>query len=367
MSDQPKEDKKLSEEQGTLASNSEATPEKQPEAAQEQAVKAEQTAETQVVEQTQRPVTPEGPQGKPEGPGSAETLADAAKQVGNAADLPDKIGAATPEQQAEAAAKQAADTAKQTTAEPSDAPAAELKGPSDAEKEAKAKAAAEARAARANARAQKTEAAEGAPAAEPEGSSDAEKEAKAKAAAEARAARASARAQKTDAAEDAAPKEPSPKQPLLDRAVQILKEQVGEDAVTEAFINEKDGHRPYLIIHADRWTACAKVLKNHEEFQLDYLRNVAGSDMETHLEAVYHLLSLKTNNEFCVKVKTNRETPSIPSVTPIWATANWNEREIYDLLGIDFPGHPDLRRIMMPDDWVGHPLRKDYEAIDPEV
>jgi NADH-quinone oxidoreductase subunit C len=66
-------------------------------------------------------------------------------------------------------------------------------------------------------------------------------------------------------------------------------------------------------------------------------------------------------------VKTNREEASIPSVTLLWSTANWNEREIFDLLGIDFPGHPDLRRIMMPDDWVGYPLRKDYVSIDPEV
>ncbi|MNG35626.1 NAD(P)H-quinone oxidoreductase subunit J [compost metagenome] len=81
----------------------------------------------------------------------------------------------------------------------------------------------------------------------------------------------------------------------------------------------------------------------------------------------YHLLSLPHKHEYCVKVKTDRDQPSIPSVTPVWATANWNEREVYDLLGIDFPGHPNLVRIMMPDDWVGHPLRKDYEPLDPEV
>jgi NADH-quinone oxidoreductase subunit C len=235
-------------------------------------------------------------------------------------------GGATPEQQALAAELQKADPAKQTTSEPSDAPAAELKGPTDGEKEAKAKAAAEARAARAN-----------------------------------------ARAKKADGEENAAPKEPSPKQPLLDRAVQILRDHVGEDAVMEAFINEKDGHLPYIIIHPSKWAECAEVLRHHEEFKLDYLRNVAGVDMETHLEVVYHFLSMETKNEFCVKVRTDREAPSVPSVTPVWATANWNEREIYDLFGIDFPGHPDLRRIMMPDDWVGHPLRKDYEAIDPEV
>ena len=227
-----------------------------------------------------------------------------------------------------AAEKQAADPAAKTTGEPSDAPAAELQGAGDAEKEAKAKAAAEARAARANARAAK--AAEG-------------------------------------AAEHAAPKEPSPHQPLLDRLVQILRENVAEDAVEEAFINEKDGHLPYVVIKNERLLQAAKVLQEHEELRCDYLRNLSGVDQESHMEVAYHLLSLTHRRDYCVKVKTSRENASIPSVTPIWPTANWNEREVYDLLGIDFPGHPDLRRIMMPDDWVGYPLRKDYEPLDPEV
>lgn len=196
---------------------------------------------------------------------------------------------------------------------------------------------------------------------------DAEKEAKAKAAAEARAARASARAKKPEAEEDTGPKEPSPNQPRLDGLVQILKQGLGEDAVEEAFINERDAHLPYVILKNSKWLEAATVLRDHEELKLNYLRNVSGVDQETHMEVIYHLLSLESKHEYCVKVKTNRDTPSIASVTQVWPTANWNEREIYDLLGIDFPGHPDLRRIMMSDDWVGHPLRKDYEPLDPEV
>ncbi|OXM86401.1 NADH-quinone oxidoreductase subunit C [Paenibacillus rigui] len=198
-------------------------------------------------------------------------------------------------------------------------------------------------------------------------SADEEKEAKAKAAAEARAARASARAKKPEAEEDAGPKEPSPNQPRLDRAVQILKTELGEDSVEEAFINERDAHLPYLVVKNDKWLEAAQLLRDHEELKLNYLRNVSGIDQETHMEVAYHLLSLDSKHEYCVKVKTPRDTSSIPSVTFIWPTANWNEREIYDLLGIDFPGHPDMRRIMMSDDWVGHPLRKDYEPLDPEV
>ncbi|TDF93542.1 NADH-quinone oxidoreductase subunit C [Paenibacillus piri] len=205
------------------------------------------------------------------------------------------------------------------------------------------------------------------PAAEKAAPSDEEKEAKAKAAAEARAARASARAKKTEDAEDAAPKQPSPLQPRLDQFVKLIKETMGEDTIVEAFINEKDAHLPTIVLKNESWLETAELLKNHSELKLDYLRNVSGVDYETYMEVVYHLLSLTTKQEYCIKVKTDREHPTVPSVTPVWPTANWNEREIYDLLGIDFPGHPDLRRIMMPDDWVGHPLRKDYEPLDPEV
>ncbi|MDQ0891922.1 NADH-quinone oxidoreductase subunit C [Paenibacillus sp. V4I9] len=277
-----------------------------------------------------------------------------------------------------AAEKQAADPAAQTTSEPSDAPAAELAeqdpGSGDADAAKGSDAAAEraaARAARLAARAAAEPTGEPASAAAPTPASadagDDEKAAKVQAAAEARAARASARGVKPESAEPEAPKEPSPNQPLLDRLVAILKADVGEDTVVDAFINERDAHRPYVVIHSSRWLQAALTLRDHKELRCDYLRNLSGVDQETHLEVAYHLLSLTHKHEYCVKVKTDREQPSIPSVAPVWATADWNEREVFDLLGIDFPGHPNLVRIMMPDDWVGHPLRKDYEPLDPEV
>jgi len=200
---------------------------------------------------------------------------------------------------------------------------------------------------------------------------DKEKEEKAKAAAEARAARAAARAaaqkQEGEGDPDAPPKEPSPKQPLLDRFVQIIKEEVHGEAVEEAFINERDDHLPCVVLKADHLLQTAELIRTHPELKLSYLRNLAGSDLETHMEVIYHIVSLELVQEYAIKVRTDRNEPSVPSVTPIWQTANWNEREVYDLLGIDFPGHPDLRRIMMSDEWEGHPLRKDYEPLDPEV
>jgi NADH-quinone oxidoreductase subunit C len=278
-------------------------------------------------------------------------VAETVKEL--AADAP----AAAPEQGAAAQAPTsgAAEGAPSAATAP-EAGAGGEAAPVDPEREAKLRAAAEARAARAAA---KAAAAGGTPA---DGAAAAP--AAGAAAGEARPPRAPRAAK---AAEDAGPKEPSPNQPLLDRLVAILKESVGDDVIEEAYINEMDGHRPCVIIKNERWPEAATVFRDHTELKCDYLRNLGGNDMETHLEVVYHLLSLTSKREYGVKVKTDRETPSVPSVTPVWATANWNERETYDLFGIDFPGHPDLRRIMMPDDWVGYPLRKDYEPLDPEV
>ncbi|WP_028543919.1 NADH-quinone oxidoreductase subunit C [Paenibacillus taiwanensis] len=215
-----------------------------------------------------------------------------------------------------------------------------------------------------------------------------ERAARAKAAAEAKAARATAAEGGTvgdSAAEPAAatrparaprapkeeepeqPKVPSPKQPVLDRLVEQLRADIAPDAVEASIINETDGHMPTVTIKAEHWYQTAQWLRHNPEWACDYLRNLSGVDQESYLAVVYHLISLKTRMEVAVHVKTDREQPSIASVTPIWPTADWNERETYDLFGIAFPGHPNLRRIMMSDDWVGHPLRKDYEQLDSEV
>jgi NADH-quinone oxidoreductase subunit C len=243
---------------------------------------------------------------------------------------------------------QQANPKKQTTSEPTDSPASELKEEAKTKKEPKAE--------------------ESAKADDKEAKTDEEiKAERAKARAERDKARAKKKAEAEAEAAEETPKEPSPHQPRLDRIIAIIKENISEEAIEESFINEVDGHLPNIFIKSEYWTQTAELLKEHNELKLNYLRNVSGVDHETHLEVVYHLLSLSTKHEYCIKVKTDRETPSIPSVTPIWTTAIWNEREIFDLLGIDFPGHPDMRRIMMSDDWVGHPLRKDYEPFDPEV
>ncbi len=78
------------------------------------------------------------------------------------------------------------------------------------------------------------------------------------------------------------------------------------------------------------------------------------------IEVVYHLFSYRHRHAVVVKAAASRDAPTLPTVSTVWRAAIWQEREIFDLLGVVFTGHPDLRRILLPEDWVGHPLRKDY-------
>ena len=95
--------------------------------------------------------------------------------------------------------------------------------------------------------------------------------------------------------------------------------------------------------------------------QLSCLTGIDNGPEENTMEVLYHLYSIPKHVSIVLKVVLDREHPCIPTVSHIWQTANWHEREAFDLLGIQFDGHPDLRRILLPKDWVGHPLRKDYE------
>ncbi|MCA9797913.1 MAG: NADH-quinone oxidoreductase subunit C [Cyanobacteria bacterium HKST-UBA04] len=106
--------------------------------------------------------------------------------------------------------------------------------------------------------------------------------------------------------------------------------------------------------------ACERL---RDDAQFDLLLSVSGVDNKTTLTAVYHLYSTKTKAKLVVKANGDK----LPSVVSVWPGADWHEREAYDLFGIQFDGHPNLKRILMPDDWVGHPLRKDYTVDDPRL
>mgnify|MGYP001305605957 FL=1 len=160
------------------------------------------------------------------------------------------------------------------------------------------------------------------------------------------------------------PPEPSPKQPWLDGLVATIHGRLGEGVVEEAVINRMSEDRPTLTVNPGRWPDLARFLKEDQELAFVYLNDIVGVDYGTYFEVVYHLVSIAHREHLTVKVRTDREGATVPSVVSVWPGANWPEREVYDLLGIRFDGHPDLRRIMLPENWVGHPLRKDYEQFD---
>ncbi|HEX8521965.1 MAG TPA: NADH-quinone oxidoreductase subunit C [Tepidisphaeraceae bacterium] len=131
------------------------------------------------------------------------------------------------------------------------------------------------------------------------------------------------------------------------------------DKITASFPDDK---HPRVHIDADNWREFAQFLYANPELKFDWLANHTGIDYvaDNKLACCYDLWSFDLRHSFAVKVFTNRDTPSIPSVADLWPAADWHEREAYDMFGINFPGHPDLRRILLADDWEGFPLLKDY-------
>jgi NADH-quinone oxidoreductase subunit C len=125
----------------------------------------------------------------------------------------------------------------------------------------------------------------------------------------------------------------------------------------------KDGPRDaFFRVRPADLIACARTLRDDPDLACDFLQNLTAVDWpkaET-IEVVYHLFSYRHRHEIVVKTQVPRAQPRLPSLTSLWNNADWLEREQYDLLGVVFEGHPDLRRLLLPDDWVGHPMRKDY-------
>jgi NADH-quinone oxidoreductase subunit C len=118
---------------------------------------------------------------------------------------------------------------------------------------------------------------------------------------------------------------------------------------------------PTFVVPADKLKQLAFQLKNAPDTAFDYLFNLTGVDFGKELGVVYHLTSTTLGHTVVLKVKTaDRENATFDTVTDIWRAAEFYEREVYDLVGIRFTGHPDLRRIFLEEGWVGHPLRKDY-------
>jgi NADH-quinone oxidoreductase subunit C len=119
-----------------------------------------------------------------------------------------------------------------------------------------------------------------------------------------------------------------------------------------------------IIVERERIRDVCASLKTAPGLEFDFLSDICGVDRgpeeEPRFEVNYHLFSTKKYHRLRLKVLLNEEDAHVPTVTGVWRTANWHERETYDLFGVIFDGHPDLRRILLPDDWEGHALRKDF-------
>lgn len=138
---------------------------------------------------------------------------------------------------------------------------------------------------------------------------------------------------------------------------------------------------PFIVVDARDLESVCQFLRDDASLKMEFLHDISGVDYleidpkkvakagyEPHLEVVYHLQSFTHRHRFTVKVILPRwkddvkgQLPCVPTLCNLWASANWHEREVYDLVGIEFTGHPQMTRILCTEDWEGHPLRKDYE------
>ena len=141
-----------------------------------------------------------------------------------------------------------------------------------------------------------------------------------------------------------------------------LKMTLGDLAAT-AVIDEADANGWLTVnVEAANWLSFAQSLRNVPELQFDFLFCLTCVDWKTHLTMVYHLRSTTQKHELIVKAKLDRNNPEIDTVAHIWRTAEFHEREVYELFGVKFLNHPDLRLLILPDGWEGKkPLLKDFE------
>ena len=145
-----------------------------------------------------------------------------------------------------------------------------------------------------------------------------------------------------------------------DALVRLLQEALPDVPMERA--PSLDAH-PTLCVDRDHLPGVAQALRNREELHFDLLAELTAADYwprEPRFEVVYVLVSIDHLHRLRLKVPVHGDRASVATVSGVWPAANWLEREVWDLFGIAFDGHPDLRRLLMPEDWEGFPLRKDY-------
>jgi len=125
--------------------------------------------------------------------------------------------------------------------------------------------------------------------------------------------------------------------------------------------SKPDAVNPWSAVEPSAILEIAQFVRSDERLSMDHLELLGGVDYKDRIEVVYVLFSMTHRHRYTLKCRMPREAPGIHTVESVWAVANWHEREAYDMFGIVFEGHSDLRRILCPDDWEGYPLRKDYK------
>jgi NADH-quinone oxidoreductase subunit C len=145
-------------------------------------------------------------------------------------------------------------------------------------------------------------------------------------------------------------------------AASILKQKLPDSILAVNYFRGEET----ILVRREKIAEICLFLRDHPELRFNYLTEVCGVDFperEERFEIVYHLYSLESYKRVRLKVLTDEEKP-VPSVTSVWPTANWHEREVFDMFGVKFSGHPDLRRVLMPEDFEKHPLRKDFPLYE---
>lgn len=156
---------------------------------------------------------------------------------------------------------------------------------------------------------------------------------------------------------------------ILTRVQELLAIEFEDRAIAAV---EQSGLQPALVIKREELAAVCLFLRDHEETYFDFLSCISAVDDGVEsgsFSIVYHLASIPHQHQLTLKVIVDNDRrlddlPIVPTVSGVWRTADWHEREAFDLMGIYFEGHPDLRRILLPEDWEGYPLRKDYKEAE---
>lgn len=138
----------------------------------------------------------------------------------------------------------------------------------------------------------------------------------------------------------------------------LLKETFGEKILD----SKTDGTNPWSVVLPEAVLEVSRFVRDDQRLKMNHLELLGGVDYKDRIEVVYIATSLELGHRYTLKCRLPRENPAVHTVESVWAVANWHERETYDLFGVVFEGHSDHRRILLPDDWEGYPLRKDYKA-----